>query len=544
MMSSYSPFRSASSRTAVARWQSLSISILLPVGFLLTFLFFLNSQPAFALEEVVEAAVETQIATEAVASQTGTIYYVTATGSGTACTIANPCALQAAANLAQNADEVRVAAGTYTDISSQVLSIQRSTTFRGGFTPSNWDEPDPIANPTILDGEDNRRVIHIISGNPTIEGFIIQNGRITSNPGGAGILVNAGNPTFRFNHINNNTITVGSGAGAHVASLANATFAFNQIYSNNASGATTLGGGIYVVGSATIEGNQIYQNTASNGGAIAGIGEPTSLNIYSNVIYQNNATNNLGGGAIVFDFNETTNTVNIWHNTFASNSAPASATGGGGMVLFLGTYSIRNNIVANNTAAGGSTGIFINGATLTGAYNNLFNNTSNDGGILTNSIVGDPLFVNAGAGDYHLQAASPNINAADPASTIVRDFDQEPRPFNGGFDVGADEYYPAGLTCFARLNSGGVDGDVYGDLQTVINLTTPGDVVKIAGTCTGTGPEIATLNSTITLRGGYDLLDWSEANRGQHAPTILDGQGARRLLRLTAGNPTIDSLFY
>ncbi|MBK8432736.1 MAG: right-handed parallel beta-helix repeat-containing protein [Chloroflexi bacterium] len=538
MMSSYSPSRSASSRTAVSRWQSLSVSVLLPVGFLLTFLFFLNSQPAFALGESAEAAVETQMATEAVASQTGTIFYVTTTGSGTACTIANPCALQAAANLAQNADEVRVAAGTYTDISSQVLSIQRSTTFRGGFTPPNWDEPDPIANPTILDGEDNRRVIHIISGNPTIEGFIIQNGRITSNPGGAGILVNAGNPTFRFNHINNHQLNQPNGAivsRAVMLPLLLTKFIATKF-------GNKLLEGIFVLGQATIEGNQIYQNTASNGGAIAGIGEPTSLNIYSNVIYQNNATNNLGGGAIVFDFNETTNTVNIWHNTFASNSAPASATGGGAMVLFVGTYSIRNNIVANNTAAGGSTGIFINGATLTGAYNNLFNNTSNDGGILTDPIAGDPLFVNAGAGDYHLQAASPNINAADLASTIVRDFDQEPRPFNGGFDVGADEYYPAGLTCFARLNSGGVDGDVYGDIQTVINLTAPGDIVKIAGTCTGTGPEIATLNSTITLRGGYDLLDWSEANRGQHAPTILDGQGTRRLLRLTAGNPTIDSL--
>ncbi len=198
MMSSYSPSRSASSRTAVARWQSLSVSVLLPVGFLLTFLFFLNSQPAFALGESAEAAVETQMATEAVASQTGTIFYVTTTGSGTACTIASPCALQAAANLAQNADEVRVAAGTYTDVGTQILSILRSTTFRGGFTPANWDEPDPIANPTILDGQDARRVIHIISGNPTIEGFIIENGRITGNPVGLAFLSQCWQPHLAF----------------------------------------------------------------------------------------------------------------------------------------------------------------------------------------------------------------------------------------------------------------------------------------------------------------------------------------------------------
>ena len=535
MMRSTSSPRSASSRTAAARWQTISLSVLLPVGLLFAFVLLLNSQPAFALGGTAEVAVEPQ----AVIAQTGAIYYVTTTGTGTACTIATPCTLATALNQAQNGAEVRIAAGTYTaGASTEVLFLQRNVTWRGGFTPANWDVPDPVANPTILDGENNKRVIWVFSGNPVIEGLVIRNGNATT-IGGAGVYVSGGSVTLRYNRIHNNTAAVNeNGAGIYISPGLNATIEFNHLHNNSGSGTGSLGGAIYMAGNGVIEGNIIHNNTAAFGGGIFGTtaGSTTLLN---NVIYQNTATTIFGSGGIGF---EGTGTLNIWHNTIANNSAPNAANGGGGIAMFMGNISIRNNIVANNTAAGGSTGIRNAGATLTGAYNNLFNNTSNDGGTLTDPIVGDPLFVNVGAGDYRLQAASPNINAADPASPATRDFEQQPRPFNGGFDVGADEYYPAGATCFARLNSGGVDGPVFGTIQTVVNLASAGDTVKVAGYCTAATDPIVTLADDITLQGGYSLTDWTEANRGQAGPTILDGEGARRLIHITAGNPTVDSL--
>lgn len=51
----------------------------------------------------------------------------------------------------------------------------------------------------------------------------------------------------------------------------------------------------------------------------------------------------------------------------------------------------------------------------------------------------NPLFVNAGASDFHLQAVSPMINAGTTISGITNDFDGDTRPQGGAFDIGADE---------------------------------------------------------------------------------------------------------
>ena len=54
----------------------------------------------------------------------------------------------------------------------------------------------------------------------------------------------------------------------------------------------------------------------------------------------------------------------------------------------------------------------------------------------------DPLFVDAAVGDYHLQAGSPCIDAADPLTTLTEDIEGNPRPAGSGYDMGAYEYQP------------------------------------------------------------------------------------------------------
>jgi hypothetical protein len=61
----------------------------------------------------------------------------------------------------------------------------------------------------------------------------------------------------------------------------------------------------------------------------------------------------------------------------------------------------------------------------------------------TNNVLGaNPLFVNAAAGDFHLMALSPAIDAADSAATEATDFDGTARPQGAKRDVGAFEYKP------------------------------------------------------------------------------------------------------
>ncbi len=55
----------------------------------------------------------------------------------------------------------------------------------------------------------------------------------------------------------------------------------------------------------------------------------------------------------------------------------------------------------------------------------------------------DPLFVNPQAGDYHLQAGSPAIDAgSDLRGLVPDDFEGTSRPQGAGYDIGAYEYTP------------------------------------------------------------------------------------------------------
>jgi hypothetical protein len=62
----------------------------------------------------------------------------------------------------------------------------------------------------------------------------------------------------------------------------------------------------------------------------------------------------------------------------------------------------------------------------------------------TGRATGDPLFVNPGANDYHLQAGSAAIDAGLDAGITV-DIDGEARPAGGGYDIGYDEVVLARL---------------------------------------------------------------------------------------------------
>ena len=81
---------------------------------------------------------------------------------------------------------------------------------------------------------------------------------------------------------------------------------------------------------------------------------------------------------------------------------------------------VRNNIVYGSTA---------NIGTFSGlmASNNIVDGTN-------------PLFVNVGASNFHLQASSPAINTGITISQVTTDFDGLSRPQGSAYDIGAFEF--------------------------------------------------------------------------------------------------------
>ncbi|MCA9978647.1 MAG: hypothetical protein KC413_22965, partial [Anaerolineales bacterium] len=118
-----------------------------------------------------------------------------------------------------------------------------------------------------------------------------------------------------------------------------------------------------------------------------------------------------------------------------------AANGGGIYVSSSGVVTIGNTIVAFNTG-GTNDGIFVDGGTSSGAYNNIFDDNSN--ATLTNAITGNPDFVNRPASNYRISSDSPNKDTGNPATpaSVNIDFENQIRPNGSGIDVGADEYYP------------------------------------------------------------------------------------------------------
>ena len=126
-----------------------------------------------------------------VSAGAGTVRYVACEGN---CGSAVPCysTIQAAVDASSAGDEIRVAAGTYTDLHmrprvdvttsgavTQVVYISKTITLRGGYLSTNdfADPPDGQGNRTILDAQGHGRGLYI-TGNisPTIENLEIKNG--------------------------------------------------------------------------------------------------------------------------------------------------------------------------------------------------------------------------------------------------------------------------------------------------------------------------------------------------------------------------------
>jgi hypothetical protein len=233
----------------------------------------------------------------------------------------------------------------------------------------------------------------------------------------------------------------GDGGGMYLNS-SDATLAANNIHLNSAGKEGSWGGGLFVFRSlATLAGNAVTSNTACYGGGIH-LQAGSNAFLTNNVVAGNRA-NTVGSGLYIEG-----SSPQLLHTTIARN------TGGDGSGIYItdlrGAHSgvaMTNTILVSHTV--GITVTLGSAASLestlwgTGAWGSM-TDWGGAGTVITGvaDASGDPVFVDADAGDYHIGPGSAAIDAGVDAGVRI-DIDEEPRAHLAP-DLGADEYWPPG----------------------------------------------------------------------------------------------------
>ncbi len=182
-----------------------------------------------------------------------------------------------------------------------------------------------------------------------------------------------------------------------------------HFHDNGGTGPVQLDHNVYIQGSySAVIGNLLT-------GAVNGYGVqvyPSSDHI---IVAGNTITGNFRDGIIIGSDGSTTTSNALIVNNIITNSQAGISTYWGGSV---GSGNVaRNNLGWGNSQA----------------------NFTGNGITYSSNLTGNPLYVNASAGDYRLQSASPALSIADVSYATPVDLDGLPRPLGGGPDLGAYE---------------------------------------------------------------------------------------------------------
>jgi parallel beta-helix repeat protein len=316
-------------------------------------------------------------------------------------------------------DTIIVRDGTYYEV---IDFVGKAITVQSENGPSN----------TIIDAEKIGPVVGFFNGegpDSVLDGFTITNGHYML---GGGISAMENSPTILNCIITGNESPYGGGIFDYGEEGATIT---DCIISNNM--AFQHGGGVYTI-SAKVTNCTIRDNVASDagGGISFGFGDSyPSLAIIANCIINNNTAGTVGGGIRCDDLSPS-----IVNCTVSSNSA----TSNGGGIYCSGTDgpTVVNSIFWGNSAGGSPNEI--SAATIDITYSDI-----EEGWTGTGNIDSDPLFVDLGYGDFHLQSGSPCINVGNNSAVppgLTTDFEGDERIFDTGtVEMGADEHAPTVL---------------------------------------------------------------------------------------------------
>lgn len=293
------------------------------------------------------------------------------------------------------------------------------------------------------------------------------------------------------------------------------------------------GGGLFANSTVALTGTQFSGNSAARGG---GVFHASGDGRLVNALFARNTSNTALGTSLYL---ASSGRVAILHNTIAS---PTLANGSAVWVA-AGTVYLTNTIIAGHAIGVGRASGIVNED-----YTLFFGNTNDRSGGVTvgvNSRVGDPRFVNAAGGDFHISPYSAARDTGVNAGVTV-DIDGGSRPAGGFYDIGYDETLTP--PCFATPDNGVT---TFGSadaaaLRDAVATVSPGGTVKVAGTCAGAvlaegTTQVALVTTTITLSGGYTPTNWTVSDPVAQ-PTILDALGAGRVLLFSGVDAAVSNL--
>ena len=291
---------------------------------------------------------------------------------------------------------IKVAKGTYTSSDSSVVDIifgpddvnsGKNLTFIGGYDSSNWNgAPSSDAAETIIDGQNTRRGVHLVSVpeiSVSFQNFTIQNSvgnsalPASGEFSGGGLLCRNDNPNetffitlgltnvvFKNNSVTGTGAKAASGGGASLyfrchGNLDTVTFENNLVQGgeapDNTRGDQALGGGIFVTGglglperqTTVVAKNLTFRNNRVIGGD-GGIGKGSD----------NLPADALGGGG-AFQYSRVSIEGVIAENNTVTGGAASQQGGtasGGGLFFEINTDTVvvKNGVISGNTLTGGA----------------------------------------------------------------------------------------------------------------------------------------------------------------------------------------------
>ena len=333
---------------------------------------------------------------------------------------------------AQSGDTVRfvpeLSGGTIT-MSEMSLTIPYFAVQKG-VTVDASDLPGGIT----IDANGISRVFYVYGGTdsePTVlKGLTITGGSIAND--GGGIYVASGTVTLEDCTVTGNHLSGPRSLGAGICNRGTLTVTNCIVSGNTTEG---YGGGIFNSGTLTVT------DTVISGNLNCGIYQNQgAVTVTDSIIVGNSA--DTGGGIY-----HSSGTLTLTNCTVSGNSA--ARYGGGIFTLFLSPsdISIRNSVLARNTAANDGNEIYKNSlSAVLRACNTLSSYT--DWTESENCLEYDPnlpLFTDAENGDYTLAAGSQAINAGNnDFVTAETDLAGNPRIAGGIVDLGAYEYQGSG----------------------------------------------------------------------------------------------------
>jgi sugar lactone lactonase YvrE len=289
--------------------------------------------------------------------------------------------IQLAINSSTDGDIVLVAPGTYSeniDFKGKNIIVTShfildgnlnyvENTIIDGSNPSN---PDSASCVSFSSGEDFSAVI---------QGFTIRGGTGTkwidpNNPGytwrgGGGVFTFMSSPTIRMNIIINNNVTNTSGV-------------------DGAQG----GGTLSYNGNPQIINNIIMENKARYGAGI--VIDYSGGVIKNNIIYKNSGGQDYGGGGF-WSIGSGSSPIIVENNHIVDNSVSGGGTyggKGGAMFIWMGTVTVRSNIIWGNTQSSGGPIAEIGGGTAVVTYSDIEGGFTGEGNIDKNPEFADSNF--------------------------------------------------------------------------------------------------------------------------------------------------------